>query len=432
MPVDDSKPAAGDSEGQGRGLNRTLFVHQEHHLSTHSEPQPTTLQNSSLISLSVRHHHSVPLEFSQTSRVLSAVHASSVQDNFNPTSNQFDQNQRNNHMLIKHSPHRSIICEERKGCRPRSSTSHPRKFEDGEVHNVLPAQDESSNSESQIAYSQFSACQKAKMLRLSALIIILMFIVLEIAFLLLSLRVKRSCSTIALIVLQGAILSIIIIILESVKAYLCRSKVRSLERFTSLSANQVSSLENTLNRIGTEGFVEDGDFGLRYEKEGFHPAQFAHDSVNRIIESHCCFHGKQVVLNILATIFYCALIIVMLNGFFKIATESEKIKNFATANITSHLNLTDKRLQMECRNSDLNIGIIYLVIHLVSVMLRVTVCWCLDCGGCVRVLITTNGHIGTPRSMVSPAAPPFSSTLFPNRGSTSSRRIRRQQIGGNA
>ncbi|EUB63728.1 hypothetical protein EGR_01351 [Echinococcus granulosus] len=284
-------PAAGDSDIRNNPIIEA-FVNRESELGTLSEPRPTALQVSTLIT-PVQHRQSMPYEgvsarladYPQSARIFSGVHVTpvhlmghtSVNIRDNP-SIQSSQSQQNNNMLFQKSSLDVELSEKqnRRGG-PKTNIVQHSCVDDDETSDCLRDQVSSLYKSSNSARNyEGMLCKtitygKAHIFCLSASIVTFVLILFESRFLLACLYTENDCATVASFVFRAALLSIIIILLELIKLLLQRVKSTKL---TSPYPANTASADLSVPGDGLE---------VRFGKSTAQPVISVFSSVDRVV-----------------------------------------------------------------------------------------------------------------------------------------------------
>lgn len=196
----------------------------------------------------------------------------------------------------------------------------------------------------------------------------LICITIEIGFMFLCLHLRVKCFLIAVFILYATTTSTVLIILDSLRAYLWQSLKLSTDTETGglapISANQNA----TKNRRSKWAII---------------------------------------FMNILLTTLYCGQVCILMTGFYTTGNETWWIENPENGlSVPISMNSKPCEQKTSCRNSDVNIGFAYLVIHFAWIIFRVIVYWCLNSRRCRKVVKERNTNANVPQPVVLFRKPP--------------------------
>nr|CDS15885.1 hypothetical protein EgrG_000829000 [Echinococcus granulosus] len=388
-------PAAGDSDIRNNPIIEA-FVNRESELGTLSEPRPTALQVSTLIT-PVQHRQSMPYEgvsarladYPQSARIFSGVHVTpvhlmghtSVNIRDNP-SIQSSQSQQNNNMLFQKSSLDVELSEKqnRRGG-PKTNIVQHSCVDDDETSDCLRDQVSSLYKSSNSARNyEGMLCKtitygKAHIFCLSASIVTFVLILFESRFLLACLYTENDCATVASFVFRAALLSIIIILLELIKLLLQRVKSTKL---TSPYPANTASADLSVPGDGLE---------VRFGKSTAQPVISVFSSVDRVVGWRRCFDGKKALITAIMSSFYLVLLAILSDAAIWLSTKHLNFLKHETLRKVSNASSFVIRPTEECPILVIHVGLVCLVFHALAVTPRLAICCIRSCGDGIRLRI---------------------------------------------
>lgn len=430
-------PAAGDSDLRNNAIIESLFVSRESELATLSEPRHANANATTLVPPPVQHRQSLPVEntqgnyteYSQLPATRALSDAIALHVPINRTANNNSDNpeeilspiQMNNNMADDQQPRRVRFADQERRSKLSKSalgSGISRKpsiadKEDFPGFGTLQPDFLNAGIKLKTAAPKSMAYRRAQILCLVSVAVILAFILFETIFMLGCIYLKRNCPSIAGFICRVALLSIIIAILEWIRAYLWRDKSPVYDRFPQ-SARHVGS-DDAMHLQMMVGSLNGEDQSAPTTVVNppvlQMPTSISAPVSDYQVERRRCFDGKQVTLAIIATVFYFTVIVLLLDAAVWIPVQlfnaTARTQNMTSPIITHSNGTTDQ--EKACSSSGIYVGLVYLAIHATLIVLRI-VAWCIaNCGSSVRLFVSR--YRATGRAAHAIMEVPFSSEL---------------------